>query len=362
MSSSTTQGHWSHRLSIYFFSTLLSLLFIWLLGFVLKDIDRWEGPDVQAMRDEHIKPEWLSLRDETTAKRDGVLAEIKKEEETQDLLNKSTQSSRETMTQLLEVYRMNLERGITPTEDEHAALSESEKLFLNNQHDYQEANQRIAGLNDRRRELETQLAHVNDLIDQGQKQFNQKYQIVYQRHRFFIACVKLATLIPLLILIAWVSFRYRGGPYIPLVYALLFAVFLRTYLVMFEHFPREFFKYIAILTIISIVLSFLLQRIRLSMRPRLDWLMKQYKEAYTRHRCPVCSFPIQQGALKFAMWTKKGPASLPASMEAGEEERPYVCPSCGTRLYELCGDCGGLRRSLLPYCDRCGAEKPMQPV
>jgi predicted RNA-binding Zn-ribbon protein involved in translation (DUF1610 family) len=87
--------------------------------------------------------------------------------------------------------------------------------------------------------------------------------------------------------------------------------------------------------------------------------MKRFREAYSSHRCPICAYPIARGALKNALWTRKGPKPVVAPMTATaeEEDGPYACPSCGTHLYEKCENCNSRRHSLLPYCDRCGHEK-----
>jgi predicted RNA-binding Zn-ribbon protein involved in translation (DUF1610 family) len=93
-------------------------------------------------------------------------------------------------------------------------------------------------------------------------------------------------------------------------------------------------------------------------RPGAATVLKRFREAYSTHHCPICSYPIARGVLKQAVWTRKGPRPLPTitSADAGEET-PYACPSCGTRLYEPCEACGNHRHSLLPYCDHCGHRK-----
>ncbi|MDP8246405.1 MAG: hypothetical protein P9L94_20140 [Candidatus Hinthialibacter antarcticus] len=351
------KGPWSHRLLLFFFSSLLSLLFIWLLGFVLKDIGTINKPDVEKLRATHIDQEVQDQHALLTDERNQILREIKNEQEHQELLRNSTQSSRETMNQLAEIYRLKLERNLTPGETEQVAMEESQALFLKNQREFEAANQRIAQLNQTRRELDPQIDALQETLGESEKAYSDAYSTEFKQHRFTIACLRLAFLIPLLVLFAWLTFKMRSSPYILIINAALFALFVRTYVVMFEHFPRDFFKYIAILSIIIIVLSFIVYRVRLALKPLPAWLMNQYREAYMRRLCPVCSFPIQQGPLKFARWSKKGLAALPNMAEVpSDSDKPYTCPSCGNKLFDKCESCGSLRHTLLPHCESCGAK------
>lgn len=351
------KGPWSHRLLLLFFASLLSLLFIWLLGFILKDIGNINKPDAVELRNTYIDQNVQEEQNNLKIQRDQVMRDIKNEQEHQDLLRNSTQSSRDTMNQLSEIYRLKLERGATPSETEQEAMEQSQALFLQNQMEFEAANQRIAQLNETRRDLDQQIDALQTTLSQGQKVFNEEYNKLNHQHRFLIACLRLGFLVPLFAIFAFLSVRMRNSPYIMIINAALFALFVRTYAVMFEHFPRDFFKYIAILSIIIIVLSFIIYRVRLSLKPLPAWLLNQYREAYMRRLCPVCSFPIQQGPLKFARWSKKGLAALPNLAEVPEDsDKPYTCPSCGSKLFDKCESCGSLRHTLLPHCESCGAE------
>jgi predicted RNA-binding Zn-ribbon protein involved in translation (DUF1610 family) len=151
--------------------------------------------------------------------------------------------------------------------------------------------------------------------------------------------------------------RKRQSAYAPILYAGLVACAWKVGVVIHDHFPTQVFKYIAIGTAIAIIVAALVFVIRRVVAPRRDWLLKQYREAYRRHRCPVCSDPIQRGPLRHATWTRKGPivpATLPDDTGAAG---PYTCPSCGTLLYVECDSCQSLRHALLPFCESCGVEK-----
>ena len=160
---------------------------------------------------------------------------------------------------------------------------------------------------------------------------------------------------PLLLLSAWLVRKKRGSIYQPFNGAALAATFWMVWLVMWDHFPRDFFKYIAILAAIGILGAFLAWAIRSSSRPQKAVLLKRYREAYQNHRCPACDFPILRGAFRQAVWTKRGPRLHGEALGQAESSR-YTCPSCGEGLFDKCGDCGEVTQTLLPYCSACGRE------
>ena len=87
-------------------------------------------------------------------------------------------------------------------------------------------------------------------------------------------------------------------------------------------------------------------------------LLKQYREAYERFLCPICEYPIRRGPLKYSFWDRRSIRLLrPSDAAAFSPDEPYTCPTCGSRLFEVCSHCNAVRHSLLPFCDQCGQEK-----
>lgn len=356
------KGPAGHRYLIYCLSFLLTLLLYWLLGFAEQDIGHIQGPDYQAIERKYVDPTALQQRAGLEKQKAEISTQIANQREIQDILRNSTNNSQQTMNQLLEMRRHYLEKNVTPSEAEMTALEESQKIFLENQKKYQVANQEIARLSEQLRGIERELAQTQEIIAEGQRQASVEYARLYRRHEFKVAVLKLSFLIPLLAAVAWLVLKKRNTPYAPILYASFIAVFWKTGDVIHRHFPSEIFKYIALGAAIAVVAAFLIHLIRMVASPQREWLIKQFKEAYQKHLCPVCAYPIERGPFKHVMWTRKGPHSgwpLPAS-DPADSEKPYSCPACGERLYEICAACQAIRPSLLPYCPGCGNEKPLE--
>ncbi len=189
-------------------------------------------------------------------------------------------------------------------------------------------------------------------IDQLKKPARKKYDAALSAHQFKLAIAKLGVLLPLFVIVALAFYRYRSSPYRPLLMASLLACSWWLAMVTHDHFPSELFKYLAIGTGIAMVVFALTRLISNMAAPQLDLVLQRYREAYQRHRCPICDDPILRGPFKNAVWTRKGPI-LPTGVVGGAD-RPYTCPSCGTGLFEKCGACDTVRHALLPFCDGCG--------
>ncbi len=348
-----------YRFSIYALSALLTVLLYWLLGFVVRDIGNIAGPDYEAIENQFVDEATRTALENLTRERSQLAVQIQNEQSIQEILRQSTNESRSTMTQLIQLHRLSLEKEVTPTEAEQNALSESETLFLSKQKEFQAANERIAGLSEQQRTVDRQIQTLNEERSEGVELADEEFRKQSRNHRLKVAGLKLLFVVPVLLLSAWLMMKYRQGAYAPLFYALLIASFSRVGVVINQYFPAEWFRYIATASGIVVVLAFLVHLIRTAASPRADWLLKQYRQAYNQHRCPQCAYPIHRGAMKSATWTSKGPkalVSLPRETD-DDEEKPYTCPACGEPLFEQCEQCNAIRHSLLPFCESCGHEK-----
>ncbi len=262
------------------------------------------------------------------------------------------------MDQLLAFGRLNLEKNVTPSSEEQKALAESQQRFLANQQQYQVLNEQLVQFGEQRRAIEQQQRNVQEKLSTAKAPINEEYRRLRRTHDLKMAALKLGFLVPLLIVAIVLFLKLRSGPYAPAVYALGIAVLLRVGIVMHEYFPARYFKYVLILAALAVVLRVFVYLVRMVAFPKNEWLLRQYREAYEAFLCPICSYPIRRGPLKYLFWTRRSIKKIraqPAATADGDE--PYACPMCSTRVYEACEECGAVRESLLPSCRKCGRVK-----
>jgi len=149
-----TKGPWINRFSIYFFSIILGILVFWLLGFLVADIKTIEGPDYETIENKYIDE---SLKDKSKAydrQIEELAQEINQQKENQSLIGDSTSSLQLTINQLLELQKLRIQKNVSMSEKEKANLDNSLNLFLENQKKYQEVNQKILQLADKKNSIE----------------------------------------------------------------------------------------------------------------------------------------------------------------------------------------------------------------
>jgi hypothetical protein len=363
------RGPWTHRALVWVFGVALGFLIYWLLGFVVNDIATWPGPEYGALEQEMLEPALLSEQHAIERESAKIQAQVVERESKQGLLRDSTESSQKTMNQLLSIHRLGLEKNVEPTEAEQKALAEAEQLFLDNQKKYQELNTELADLHAQQTTLAAHRQALAEKLETARKPILAEFDRLWQRHQYRLALAKLAFLLPLSAIAAWLFLRARRSIYAPLIYAFGIALALKVAVVMHDHFPSRYFKYMLIIVSIAIVLRVLIYLLRMIARPSTDYLLRQYREAYERFFCPICDYPIRRGPLKYVFWSRRTIKKLhfpPQAGDAHDPDEPYTCPACATALFEKCGTCGSVRHSLLPACDHCGNDKtqavvPAQP-
>lgn len=361
MTTPQRKGPAGYRLLVGVFSLTFAVLCFWLLGFILRDIGRLTGPDYAALESEMLPAELVDNDQglaEQIAQTERQIADLT---EQQRVLGDSIGNSQQTVNQLLEIQRLSMEKETELSDEETAAMTSNLQLFLENQREYQSLNQQISDLTQTRQTLREQKRLSEEALAEARRPVQEEFQERLQSHNLKLAAMKLAVLLPLLVIILMLFLRYRESIYSPMIYAAGGAVSIKVLLVMHEHFPAEYFKYILIAISLIIVGWILVHLLRMIAFPKRDWLLKQYREAYATFFCPVCEFPIQRGPLRFRAWTRRTirkPKFVVAPAEGSAADRPYWCPSCHTQLFEECPSCHGTRHSLLTACEKCGAEKP----
>jgi predicted RNA-binding Zn-ribbon protein involved in translation (DUF1610 family) len=353
-------GPWTHRLLVYTFSLLFGLLVYWLLGFVVRDIGTWPGPSYDEVQRQMLDAPLLEELESLRLQIEETNRTITDFRQRQEVLRDSTANSERTMNQLLELQRLTLQKGMVSSAEEQQALAESQKLFLANQTRYQQINEQIATLSEQLRELERRQRDAQRVVDTRREPIQQEYQARYSRHQWKLAALKLAVLVPLLAAAGWLFLKQRGGLYAPLAHGFGLAVLVKVGMVMQEHFPRRYFKYVLIGVAILLVARVLVYLLRLRAYPKRDWLLKQYREAYEHFLCPACGYPIRRGPLRYLFWTRRSLRRLRIPTHPGTQvDEPYTCPACGTVLFEECTSCHAVRHALLPTCTKCGATREL---
>jgi predicted RNA-binding Zn-ribbon protein involved in translation (DUF1610 family) len=351
------KGTWVQRFFIIVLGLILGVLLFWLLGFLTDDIGSLRGPDFQQVRARHVDAaldEKLKSLNETL---DGLKKNINNRREQQDILKKSTDSLQNTINQLLSIEKQNIEKNLTLSGQQQQILSQSQTMFMENQNKYQDLNEEVFDLTEQQQQLEKERDSVSAQILTQENSARQEYNQLQSRHRLRVAALKLGVMIPLFLISAWFFIKKRSGTFWPIVYAVFIAAFVRISMIVHEYFPREYFKYIALLVIIGIVLKLLICLIKTIVSPKEDKILKRHQEAYDKNICPSCNKPIRIGPLRYIVNRKKASLVLAGQVEKAPKQEIYTCPKCGTQLYEKCSNCSDIRHSLLPFCEHCGNEK-----
>ena len=170
-------------------------------------------------------------------------------------------------------------------------MENARSRFYTAQDEYESANETITTLNDERHQLKQSIAGIDAELRQFKNKSQAEYNDARRSHDLKIASLKLAFVVPLLLLSAWLVRKKRGSIYQPFNWAALVATFWMVWLVMWDHFPRDFFKYVAILAAIGILGAFLTWAIRSSARPRKATLLKRHRESVPKPPLPGVRLP-----------------------------------------------------------------------
>ncbi|MBT3339866.1 MAG: hypothetical protein HOM34_07240 [Planctomycetes bacterium] len=336
-------------LSIRAMSALLTVLLIWLFSFFLSDIDDIQGPlradfDSKTLNAVVVSQE-LALK-QTIASQDSA---IERQGEIQERLATSMSNAEQTLRQVTDLQRFQRERGAPTSDEEQASLTRAQSRFMDAQDAFEEANATIATLEAQRWDSKSNLAQVQTQLGGERKKSHQAFQEAWDGHRTVLGVAKLGFIVPVLLLSAFLFRKHRKSLLRPILLAFLLSSFWKVGTVMHDHFPSEFFKYIAIFAALIIVTAFLVFLLKSSAKPDTNALLRRRGEGYQKGLCPECSFPFAGKGFGKVKTSRGGEDGMSVQMD-------YNCPSCGTGLFEKCNDCGGRRHSLLPHCVHCGKD------
>lgn len=352
-----TKGSWMVRFFIFGLGIVLGILFYSILTFVEKDIGALKRPEWENIRRDFVSQQMDDQRDQLLSEMKQLNRRIDTLKEQQRILNSSTGSLQKTMNQLLSIQQQYIEKGQEFPPESIRTLQESQAAFLQNQEQDQQYTQDIAVLIHQRQQKEDALSALSEEINLLETEARKEEQQRLEKYRFKVAALKFAFLIPVFLTVSFLFMKYRASAWWPLVWAPFLAAFIKIGFVAHEYFPSRYFKYIAILVLLAIVIRMLVYLIRMIISPKKELLIRQYQEHYDKYICPICSKPIRIGPLRYIGGLKKKQALPAVSNAESEIPQPYTCPSCGTNLYDKCGKCGRIRHTLLPHCEHCGAQK-----
>lgn len=326
------------RWTIRLLSVLLFFLFLWLQGFVVGDIHDIEGPDRSEIEDQAVDGQLVRRSSSLQAQQGELGREIQRQEEIKANRRETMSVAQQTWNQIAQEHRRELDAGRQPSEDLAVTLEEAQDRYLQATATFEEANNTVGSLQQQLHALALEREQIEADLKPQRRKAGQAFDDQYERHRWKLASLKLAFVVPLFLLAAWLVAKRRESLLQPIFKALLVSSFCWLVLVMFEHFPADLFKYIAIAAAIFIVLGFLIRSLRSTARfeeakKSVSSLLRRRREAYQANRCPECAFPIPE-----------------------ETGGAMSCASCGVALYSPCSECGTVRHELLPHCRHCGLE------
>lgn len=357
------KGPKGHRIFITLLNILLAVLVYWLLGFMIDDISEQRGPDFADIEKSYLDQKLVNKKTDLITQSDKLSKQIETQREQLAIIQTSITSYRDTMNQLLDLQKVSVQKGMPFSSESQINLRSVTQRYLAYQQQFQDLNQSIAKHNLEEQQLQSQLNDVEASLSKQSKRSYTAYDALMLKHNLYMAGLQLLVLLPLLILTVYCYRKYRASIYKRMLLAINIAVIIKIILVMHEHFPSRFFKYIFIIALIYLTVRVLVSMLRMAVAPKLNWLMKQYREAYQKQQCPMCQYPIQPGVLKFFPSQNNLKNPIEMSMDYLEHTEAYTCPSCGERLFEKCTSCNHTRHSLLTYCDTCGDEKSIkEPV
>ena len=350
------KGMWVHRLAIRLFTVALGVLFYWLLRFVVQDIQTLPGPDFANFESGHVRPELREQQQALEQQLTELTRQIENQKEARRIVGDSSQNLQQTMTQLLELQKLGMQKSLPMSETEQTNFATALNLFLENQRKFQESSQAEADLVGRKQTRIQEQQQIAQELSRDLEPVRVEYDQAMAQHRLKLAFLQLAILIPILAVAAVAIVRKRSSLYFPLFLAFGVATLVKVTLVMHEYFPTRYFKYILIVALLIAVAGLLIYFLRSIAFPKATWLARQYREAYERFLCPVCEYPIRTGPRRFLFWTRRSITKLPVACDPTVQEELYVCPACGSPLYTECQACHKVRHALLPHCAHCGAQ------
>ncbi len=192
------KGPWIHRFSIRLFTLFLAVLVYWVLGFLVQDIESVPGPSYDDIEQRYIDVtlvETQKILAADIAEADRAIAGRREE---MQIISDSTRNLQSTISQLIELQKLTVQKSAVLPETEQVNLSDSLARFLDNQTRYQTLNTELSRLTEQKQDLAAEKRQVDQRIEQLKKPAREEFQRLREKHRLRLAIYQLLILIPLL--------------------------------------------------------------------------------------------------------------------------------------------------------------------
>ena len=183
MGSNVSRGAWGTRQLIHFFTVVLGVLFFWLLGFLVEDIESIQGPDYATIEHKYVDPSLVTSSERVGKQIADLQRAVNNKREQQRLVGDSSQNLQRTMDQLLELQRLSIQKAASLSEAEKGNLAASLKSFLESQKSYQELNQDIADLTSKKLALEEEKNQLEQQLAAQRRPAQAEFDQLAERHR-----------------------------------------------------------------------------------------------------------------------------------------------------------------------------------
>lgn len=350
------KGTFWTRCILLLLAAAFGLLVFWSASFLLDDIRSFDRPQHQTFFEERVDE---SLKEELQS----LKANLKELDHQHDLINQqrgfikdSSQSLKITVDNLFNLKSKGQDL-ISATQFDKVLATLDKVIAI--QDEFKQTAELYLKTTSERFELKKQIRALEVRIEDERKEIQEQFNEALHDHRVKTATIQLAFLVPLTIICSVLWVKKRESIYRMIYRAAALAIYWKTFEVLQANFPERYFKYIVMVVMLLLVGWGFVRLMRRQVKPQVEALLKQYKQAYERFLCPVCDYPIRIGPRKFLYWTRRTvhKTVLSANTADPATEECYCCPSCGTDLFEKCEACGKVCHSLLPNCQHCGNEK-----
>ncbi len=350
------RGTFWMRSGILLLAVLFGVLVYWSVGFLLNDIKVFRRPDRSDFFKQHIDH---SLQENL----DSLQAQLQELEHQHTLLNqqrvfiKDSSSSLQVTVDNLFTLRDRDQQLISTNQFEQILASLDKIIEI--QKEFKTTADRYIEITNDKYAVRKEIAALQTKMTEQETATRNRYSEVLRRQRMKTTMLRLTFLLPLVLVCTVILVKKRNSIYRMIYGSAAIAVYVKTALFIHERFPSPYFKYIIIACLLGLVGWGFTWLIRRLVTPKLDTLLKQYRQAYERFLCPVCEYPIRTGPRKYLYWTRRTihKTALTGNQNIKADDEQYSCPACGTGLFDKCDSCGKIRHSLLPNCLHCGDKK-----